>query len=56
MELVFDPVEVLSIFAEVIVGQLGFQVVVVIVGRRGVEVIGARVILDYFLQWYLVVL
>ena len=35
MEPVFDPFEVLSIFAEVIVGQLGFQVVAVAVGRRG---------------------
>jgi hypothetical protein len=50
MEPVFNPFDVLSLFAEFVVGQLGFQVVVVIVGRRGVEVIGARVILDYFLQ------
>ncbi len=35
MEPVFDPFEVLSIFAEVIVGQLGFQVVAVAVGRSG---------------------
>jgi len=37
MEPVFDPFEVLSIFAEVIVGQLGFQVVAVAVGRSGVS-------------------
>ena len=35
MEPVFDPFEVLSLFAEVIVGQIGFQVVAVAVGRRG---------------------
>ena len=35
MEPVFNPFEVLSLFAEVVVGQLGFQVVVVTVGRRG---------------------
>ena len=35
MEPVFDPFEVVSLFAEVIVGQLGFQVVAVAVGRRG---------------------
>ena len=35
MEPFFDPLEVVSIFAEVIVGQLGFQVVAVAVGRRG---------------------
>ena len=35
MEPVFDPFEVLSVFAEVIVGQLGFQVVAVAVGRTG---------------------
>ena len=34
MEPVFDPFEVVSLFAEVIVGQLGFQVVAVAVGRR----------------------
>ena len=33
MEPVFDPFEVVSLFAEVIVGQLGFQVVAV--GKRG---------------------
>ena len=33
MEAVFNPFEVVSLFAEVIVGQLGFQVVAV--GRRG---------------------
>ena len=35
MEPVFNPFEVLSLFAEVVVGQLGFQVVAVDVGRRG---------------------
>jgi len=35
MEPVFNPFEVLSLFAEVVVGQLGFQVVAVTVGRRG---------------------
>ena len=35
MESVFNPFEVLSLFAEVVVGQLGFQVVAVTVGRRG---------------------
>ena len=35
MEPVFNPFEVLSLFAEVVVGQLGFQVVAVAVGRRG---------------------
>ena len=35
MEPVFTPFEVVSLFAEVIVGQLGFQVVAVAVGRRG---------------------
>ena len=32
MEPVFNPFEVLSLFAEVVVGQLGFQVVAVAVG------------------------
>ena len=35
MEPVFDAFEVVSLFAEVIVGQLGFHVVAVAVGRRG---------------------
>ena len=35
MEPVFNPFDVLSLFAEVVVGQLGFQVVAVTVGRRG---------------------
>ena len=35
MEPIFNPFEVLSLFAEVVVGQLGFQVVAVAVGRRG---------------------
>ena len=35
MEPVFDPFEVVSLLAEVIVGQLGFQVVAVAVWRRG---------------------
>ena len=35
MEPVFNPFEVLSLFAEVVVGQLGFQIVAVTVGRRG---------------------
>ena len=34
MEPVFNPFYVLSLFAEVVVGQLGFQVVAVTVGRR----------------------
>ena len=34
---VFAPFEVVSLFAEVIVGQPGFQIVAVAVGRRGRE-------------------
>ena len=50
MEPVFDPFEVLSIFAEVIVGQLGFQVVAVAVGRRGGVAVGTAEIPDFFSQ------
>ena len=51
MEPVFDPFEVLSIFAEVIVGQLGFQVVAVTVGRRGGDGPWSTAeILDFFSQ------
>ena len=50
MEPVFNPFEVVSLFAEVIVGQLGFQVVAVAVGRRGRGGSWAGVILDFFLQ------
>ena len=35
MDIFFHPVDVLSLFAEVSVGQLGFQVVASAVGRRG---------------------
>ena len=54
MEPVFNPFEVVSLFAEVIVGQLGFQVVAVAVGRRGRGGSWAGVILDFFLQLYVV--
>ena len=45
MEPVFNPFDVLSLFAEVVVGQLGFQVVAVTVeggggGKGGVCVSG----------------
>ena len=50
MEPVFNPFEVLSLFAEVVVGQLGFQIVAVTVGRRGGGTIGGKVIIDFFLQ------
>jgi len=35
MDIIFEPIDVLSLFAEVAVGQLGFQVVASAVGRRG---------------------
>ena len=48
MEPVFDAFEVVSLFAEVIVGQLGFQVVAV--GRRGREGFWSRGDTRLFLQ------
>ena len=49
MDIFFHPVDVLSLFAEVFVGQLGFQVVASAVGRRGGVEIGVKEIQDSFL-------
>ena len=55
MDIIFEPIDVLSLFAEVAVGQLGFQVVASAVVRRGGEVkVGVKAIQESFLQWYFV--
>ena len=54
MDIFFHPVDVLSLFAEVAVGQLGFQVVASAVGRRGEVKVGVKAIQESFLQWYFV--